>query len=106
MVLTSRTQNLLADLQKIMAVNEDELIQRGIAQATTDRIIELRQRIGQLSEQYGGVEKLEAQTRKGVSADDHTPYTDLLEWRAVRHELEQLTHFLSGFEKKNKEHIL
>ncbi|MFZ5821599.1 MAG: hypothetical protein ACOYYJ_17010 [Chloroflexota bacterium] len=93
MVLTSRTQNLLAGLQKIMAVNEDEVVQRGIAQATTDRIIELRQRIGQLSEQYGSIEKLEAQGNH-VSADDHTLYTDLLEWRAIRHELEQLTRFL------------
>lgn len=93
MVLTSRTQNLLADLQKIMAVNEDEVVQRGIAQATTDRIIELRQRIGQLSEHYGNIEKLEAQN-KDVTTDDHTLYTDLLEWRSVRHELEQLTHFL------------
>jgi len=42
MALASRTQNLLTDLQKIMAVNEDEVVQRGIAQATTDRIIELR----------------------------------------------------------------
>ena len=48
MVLTSRTQNLLTDLQKIMALNEDEIVQRGIAQATTERIIELRQRMGQL----------------------------------------------------------
>jgi len=94
MVLTSRTQNLLSDIQKIIAVNEDEVVQRGIAQATTDRIIELRQRIGQLSEYYGDIEKLEAQTKEGVPADDHTLYTDLLEWRAVRHELEQLIHFL------------
>ena len=93
MVLTSHTKNLLSDLQKIMALDEDEIVQRGIAQATTDRIIELRQRIGQLSEQYGDLEKLEAKS-KTVSAGDHTLYTDLLEWRAVRHELEQLTHFL------------
>ena len=93
MVLTSRTQNLLTDLQKIMALDEDEIVQRGIAQATTDRIIELRQRMGQLTEQYGSAEKLELQS-KDASADDHTLYTDLLEWRAVRHELEQLTHFL------------
>jgi hypothetical protein len=93
MVLTSHTQNLLTDLQKIMALNEDEIVQRGIAQATTDRIIELRQRIGQLSEQYGSLEKLEIQS-KSSPADDHTLYTDLIEWRAVRHELEQLTHFL------------
>lgn len=93
MVLTSRTQNLLTDLQKIMALNEDEIVQRGIAQATTDRIIELRQRMGQLAEQYGSIEKLEVQS-KDVPPDNHTLYTDLLEWRAVRHELEQLTHFL------------
>jgi len=93
MVLTSRTQSLLSDLQKIMAVDEDEIVQRGIAQATTDRIIELRQRSGQLSERYGDIEKLEEQA-KSATADDHTPYTDLLEWRAVRQELEQLTHFL------------
>ncbi len=93
MVLTSHTQNLLADLQKILSLNEDEIVQRGIAQATTDRIIELRQRAGQLTENYGSIEKLESQG-KNVSADDHTLYTDLLEWRSVRHELEQLTHFL------------
>ncbi|HET9589478.1 MAG TPA: hypothetical protein VFO91_11890 [Anaerolineales bacterium] len=93
MVLTSRTQSLLNDLQKIMAVDEDEIVQRGIAQATTDRIIELRQRAGQLSERYGDIEKLEEKARS-VGADDHTVYTDLLEWRAVRQELEQLTHFL------------
>lgn len=95
MVLTSRTQNLLTGLQKIMALDEDEIVQRGIAQATTDRIIELRQRVGQLTEQYGSLEKLEAQS-KSVPADDHTLYTDLLEWRAVRQELEQLADFLEN----------
>ena len=93
MVLTSHTQNLLADLQKILALNEDEIVQRGIAQATTDRIIELRQRAGQLTENYGSIEKLETQG-KNVSADDHTLYTYLLEWRSVRHELGQFTEFL------------
>jgi hypothetical protein len=93
MVLTSRTKNLLDDLQKIMAVNEDEVVQRGIAQATTDRIIELRQRIGQLTEHYGSIEKLEAQG-KNVTTDDHTLYTDLLEWRSMRQELGQITKFL------------
>jgi hypothetical protein len=95
MVLTSRTQNLLTDLQKIMALNEDEIVQRGIAQATTDRIVELRQRMGQLTEQYGNIERLEARSKE-VSADDHTLHTDLLEWRAIRHELEKLAHFLEN----------
>lgn len=95
MVLSSRTQNLLDDFQKIMAFNEDEIMQRGIAQATTDRIIELRQRIGELNQQYNNLQELEKQVKgEGISMDDHTLYTDLLEWRAVQHELEQLTHFL------------
>ena len=95
MVITSRTQNLLDHLKQLLVVNEDEIVQRGIAQATTDRIIDLRQRAGQLSERHESIDKLESQINKeGVSTDDHTFYTDLLEWRAVRHELEQLTHFL------------
>ena len=95
MTLTTHTQDLLTHLQQLMAVNDDEIVQRGIAQATTDRIIELRQRAGQLSERYSNIESLEAQVKKqGVPADDHTLYTDLLEWRAARHELEQLSRFL------------
>ena len=94
MVLSSRTQTLLDDFQKIMAVNEDEIMQRGIAQATTDRIIELRQRIGELSAQHKTTAELEKRIKTGVSVNDHALYEELLEWRAVRHELEQLTHFL------------
>lgn len=78
----------------MMALSDDEIVQRGIAQAATDRIIELRQRTAQLKERYASLEKLEAQAAQAVSADDHTFYTDLLEWRAVRYELEQLTDFL------------
>jgi len=95
MTLTTHTQDLLTHLQQLMAVNDDEIVQRGIAQATTDRIIELRQRAGQLSARYSNIESLEAQVKsQGAPADDHTLYTDLLEWRAARHELEQLSHFL------------
>jgi len=96
MTLTAHTQDLLSRLQALMALSDDEVVQRGIAQATTDRIIALRQRAGQLTEIYGSLEKLEAQVAQGVSVDDHTLYTDLLEWRAVRYELEQLTHFLEA----------
>lgn len=97
MTLTPHTKNLLGRLRDLMAVSDDEVVQRGIAQATTDRIIELRQRAAQLAVRYGAIEKLDAQIKKqGVSPDDHTHYTDLLEWRAVRHELEQLTSFLEA----------
>ncbi len=94
MALTSHTQNLLDHLKQLMLVNEDEIVQRGIAQATLQRIIDLRRRAGQLSELYLDVSNLEVLVNKGVSADDHTLYTDLLEWRAIQNELENLTHFL------------
>ncbi len=94
MTLTAHTQNLLSRLQGMLALSDDEIVQRGIAQATTDRIIELRQRGAQLKERHFSLEKLEARVAQDVSVDDHSLYTDLLEWRAVRHELEQLTHFL------------
>jgi hypothetical protein len=94
MTLTAHTQSLLLRLQGMISLSDDEIVQRGIAQAATDRIIELRQRAAQLKEQYGSLEKLETQVQQNVAADDHTLYTDLLEWRAVRHELEQLADFL------------
>jgi hypothetical protein len=97
MTLTSHTQHLLNRLQELIAVNDDEIVQRGITQAATDRIVELRQRAAQLATRHGSIENLEAEIGKqGVPVDDHTLYTDLLEWRAVRHELEQLTHFLEA----------
>ncbi len=96
MTLTAHTQDLLSRLQALMALSDDEIVQRGIAQAATDRIIALRQRAAQLQEIYGSLEQLETQGTQRVSVDDHTLYTDLLEWRAVRYELEQLTHFLEA----------
>jgi len=97
MTLTPQTKNLLGRLRDLIAVSDDEIVQRGIAQATTERIIEMRQRASQLKAKYGTIEKLDAQIKKqGVSSDDHTLYTDLLEWRAVRHEMEQLTSFLEA----------
>jgi hypothetical protein len=96
MTLTAHTQDLLSRLQGMLALSDDEIVQRGIAQATTDRIIELRQRAAQLKERHLSLKKLEAQVAQGVTAGDHSLYTDLLEWRAVRHELEQLTRFLEA----------
>jgi hypothetical protein len=96
MTLTTHTQGLLTRLQGMLALSDDEIVQRGIAQATTDRIIGLRQRVAQLRASYGSLKELEEEVARGVAADDHSPYTDLLEWRAALHELEQLTRFLEA----------
>ena len=64
---------------------------------STARMVELRQRAAQLAEQYGSIELLEARiSAEGVPADDHTLYTDLLEWRAVRDELSKLAGLLES----------
>ena len=48
-----------------------------------------------LQREYDSLNKLEQGIeREGVSPDDHTLYIDLLEWRAIKHELTQLVKLL------------
>jgi len=68
MTLTAHTQSLLARLQELMMVSDDEVIQRGITQATTDRIIELRRRAARLASRYGTFKKLETQVIGAVDS--------------------------------------
>jgi hypothetical protein len=97
MRLNTETQRLLEKIKELLPVTEDEVVQRGITETVTARIVELRQRAAQLAEQYGSLEHLERRIdSEGVPAEDHTLYTDLLEWRAVRHELSQLAGFLES----------
>ncbi|MCX6082337.1 MAG: hypothetical protein NTW32_22645 [Chloroflexi bacterium] len=63
------------------------------------RVLELSQRTTHYKERYGSLKKLETQVAQGVSADDHSLYTDLLEWRGMQDELEQVTHFPKTDEK-------
>ena len=95
--LTTHTQNLLHRLQNLLPLTEDEIVQRGITEATVARIMELRQRAAQLASMYTSLENLEQKVKtEGVSPDDHTLYTDLIEWRAVRQELADLAAFLES----------
>jgi hypothetical protein len=95
--LTTHTQNLLHRLQNLLPLTEDEIVQRGITEATMARIMELRQQAAQLASMYTSLENLEQKVKaEGVSPDDHTFYTDLIEWRAVRQELADLTAFLES----------
>lgn len=64
-------------------------------QAFSERIIELKRTQAQLAGQYGTLQELEKRIKtEGVSVDDHTPYEDLLEWRALGHELSELVRIL------------
>ena len=95
MTLTPHTRKLLNNIQELLPVDEDDIMQRGIAQATLDRIVELRQRAAHLASCHESLDALEARVEtEEIAPDDHSPYTDLLEWRGVRHELAQLADFL------------
>lgn len=97
MTLNTQTQRLLDKIQELLPVTEDEVVQRGITETATARIVELRQRAAHLAERYGSIELLEKNINsEGVPVDDHTLYTDLLEWRAVRDELSTLAGFLES----------
>ncbi|MEJ2353632.1 MAG: hypothetical protein P8Y03_27960 [Anaerolineales bacterium] len=44
MTLNTQTQRLLDKIQELLPVTEDEVVQRGITETATARIVELRQR--------------------------------------------------------------
>jgi hypothetical protein len=90
-------ESLLQDILDLLPFSREELFFKGAATAIAERILELKRADAQLGERYDSVEQLEARIRaKGVSPDDHTLYTDLLEWRAMRHELAELLDLLEA----------
>ncbi|MCK4599420.1 hypothetical protein KAU37_06360 [Candidatus Bipolaricaulota bacterium] len=97
MVLTARTQELLEKVLAVLPTAEDEVITKGITSSVADRILELKRSAHRLKETYGSVEKLEKRIEEeSVSADDHTLYNDLLEWRATLDELDKLLQILES----------
>lgn len=68
---------------------------RGITAETTDRIVALKKASLRLRAKYDSPESLEQKIEsEGVSPDDHTLYTDWLEWKAIRYELAELVDLL------------
>ena len=81
----------------VLPASNDELLLRGITAEVTDRIVALKKSELRLRRHYGSLENLERGIEtQGVSPDDHRLYTDLLEWRAIRHELSELVDLLDA----------
>jgi len=79
----------------ILPVTKDDLLMRGIAGQVTERIVELRKVVANLKEKYGSRSALEERIkREGVPIDDHTLYTDLIDWRAADSEMRELLAIL------------
>lgn len=93
MAMSSHVQELLKRVAAVLPVSDEDLVYKGIAAGVTERIMVLKKAVARLQGQYNSLEELERKIQaEGVSPDDHTLYTDLLEWRAINHELTQLLH--------------
>jgi len=97
MELTKRSQELLEKALALLPAGEDEVIFRGVTTSIAERLVELKEAARQLEKKHGTLESLERRIEvEGLSPDDHTLYQDLLEWRAIRHELRQLLEVLES----------
>jgi hypothetical protein len=97
MASLSRAHQLLEKATSVLALSDEDLIYKGIAAGVSERLIALKKATARLQEQYGSLEELERKIQtEGVSPDDHTLYTDLLEWRAIQHEQAELLHIFAA----------
>lgn len=94
---TSSTTGMLSRALKLLPATEEDILLTGIVSKIIARMTELKKAEKRLIELYESLETLDRVIKEtGVTPDDHTPYNDLLEWRAIRYELEELTRLLES----------
>jgi hypothetical protein len=97
MTTVSYVHQLLERAAAVLPVSDEEIILKGITNETVERIVYLKKATLRLQTKYGSLEALEQRIKtEGISPDDHTLYTDLLEWRAIRHEMVELVNLLEA----------
>ena len=97
MAISSHVQRLLERVTAVLPVSDEDLVYKGIATSVTERIMALKKAVARLQGRYESLEDLERKIQaEAVSPDDHTLYTDLLEWRAINHELTHLQHIFEA----------
>ena len=93
MTLPARAQTLLEKAAALLPISDEDLVYKGIAVGVSEQIMDLKKGEAQLLQRYGSLEALERRVKaENISPDDHTLYTDLLEWRAIYYELNELMH--------------
>jgi hypothetical protein len=93
--MAASLEQVLERTLAVLPVTKEELIARGIATEVTERFIGLKRVTARLKERYGSLSALEKRVKQeGVSPNDHTLYTDLLEWRAAENEIDELLTIL------------
>jgi hypothetical protein len=97
MVVSTRVQELLEKTLAILPITDEDMIFKGITAEVMDRIVELKKAALRFQTKYGSLKDLTRRVeREGVSPDDHTLYTDILEWRAINYELGELVKILES----------
>ncbi len=97
MITQTGVRELLKNTLSILPLSEDDIYFKGLTSEVTDRIVELKKSALKLKNRYGTLEKLKGEIKsKGVTPDDHILYTNLLEWRAINHELSKLVEILGS----------
>ena len=97
MAMSSHVQQLLERVTAVLPISDEDLVYKGIAAGVMARIMALKQAAARLQGRYESLENLERKIQaEGVPLNDHTLYTDLLEWRAINHELAHLQHIFEA----------
>lgn len=86
---------VLSKALEILPSSKEDVVLSGVVAKINERLVELKLSERKLVLKYGSIEKLEKKIKKeSVKPEDHTLYNNLLEWRAIRHELEELAALL------------
>ena len=97
MSMSASTRDFLDRALSVLPTSEDDLLLSGITFRVTARMTELKGVILSMKSKHGSLESLEKEIEKtGVSPDDHTLYTDMLEWKAADFELSKLVDLLGS----------
>ena len=97
MSVSASTKKFIENALSVLPVSEDELLLSGITFKVTARMAELKRVILEMRAKHESLERLKEEIKKkGVSPDDHTLYTDMLEWKAADSELSKLVDLLES----------
>jgi hypothetical protein len=89
----SEALQVLKKATSLLPNSNEELIYKGIAAGVSERLMALKKVRSRLETKHSSIKELEKKIKKyGITPDDHTLYTDLLEWRAINQELTELLH--------------
>lgn len=93
--MSALSQSLVAEVTAILPVTQEDLLFKGVTAAIAERLVELKRVSSDLARKHGSLDALQRRIDTGgVPPDDHSLYTDLLEWRAVDNELAALLRIL------------